>query len=80
MKVWVLAIIFLAGGISTLWAADDTVAEQTDATDTSAMTEEEVEAELRRIEETLSDTDELKEFVPSKPLAADMPIALPSDL
>jgi len=79
MKVWALAII-LAGGISTLWAADDAAPEQTDATDTSAMTEAEVEAELRRIEETLSDTDELKEFVPSKPLAADMPIALPSDL
>ena len=39
-----------------------------------------VEAELERIEAALGETDQLKEFVPSKPLAADLPIALPSDI
>jgi hypothetical protein len=75
MKAFIL-ILILASGVTAVLSADD----ETDGAAVSTMTEEEVEAELQRIEEALNDTDELKEFKPSKPLAADLPIALPSDL
>lgn len=75
MKVFVLMLI-IATGITIASSADD----DSDAITADTMTEEEVEAELQRIEEALNDTDELREFKPSKPLAADLPIALPSDL
>ena len=71
-----LLIFLLASGITVTLSADD----DSDAAATSTMSEEEVEAELQRIEEALNETEELKEFKPSKPLAADLPIALPSDL
>lgn len=43
---------------------------------------EEMEAELARIEAAVAgaDEDDLEEFTPSKPLAADLAIALPSDI
>ena len=44
------------------------------------LTQEELEAELRRVEEALGDDEVLKEFVPTKPLAADIPIEFPSDI
>jgi len=44
------------------------------------LSQEELDAEMERIEQALSDTEELKEFVPSKPLAADLPVSLPSDI
>lgn len=76
-----IALLFiLSGFLGIAWAADDPVAESTDEAASSTMTEDELEAELKRIEETVNDEDEVKEFVPSKPLAADLPIALPSDL
>lgn len=76
-----IALLFiLSGCFGSAWAADDPVTESTDEAASSTMTEDELEAELQRIEETVNDEDEVKEFVPSKPLAADLPIALPSDL
>ena len=44
------------------------------------LTQEELEAELKRVEEALGDDEVLKEFVPTKPLAADIPIEFPSDI
>lgn len=44
------------------------------------LSEAEIEAELRRVEEALGDDETLKEFVPTKPLAADIPIEFPSDI
>ena len=46
------------------------------------MSSEEVAAELERIEAAVAGADEedLEEFTPSKPLAADLAIALPSDI
>lgn len=43
---------------------------------------EEMESELARIEAAVSgaETEDLEEFTPSKPLAADLAIALPSDI
>lgn len=47
-----------------------------------APTREDIEAELRRARAELGEGDaaEVREFRPSKPLAADLPIALPSDI
>lgn len=44
--------------------------------------EEEMEQELERIEAAIdgADTEDAKEFEPSKPLVADVPIDLPSDI
>ncbi len=42
--------------------------------------EAEADAEIRQIEEGVSGADEVKEFVPKKPLSADKAIALPSDI
>ena len=44
------------------------------------LSQEELDAEMERIEQALGDTDEIKEFIPTKPLAADLPFALPSDI
>lgn len=41
---------------------------------------EDIEAELEQIEKQLESEEELPEFTPSKPLPADVPIALPSDI
>jgi hypothetical protein len=47
------------------------------------MSREEMEAELRRAQAELgagSKGEELREFRPTKPLPADLPVALPSDI
>jgi len=49
-------------------------------TEIEQLSEDEMDAELQRIEEALGETEELKEFIPSKPIAADLPISLPSDI
>ena len=47
-----------------------------------ALSSEEIDRELERIEAAVAgaDMDELEEFTPTKPLAADLAIALPSDI
>ena len=47
-----------------------------------SLSDEEIDRELKRIEAAVAgaETDELEEFTPSKPLAADLAIALPSDI
>jgi hypothetical protein len=72
--------LVLVGGIGIAWAAEEATEQRQDTEVAETMTEEEVQAELQRIEEALGETDQLKEFVPSKPLAADLPIDLPSDI
>ena len=49
-------------------------------TEIEQLSQEEMDAELQRIEEALDETEELKEFIPSKPIAADLPISWPSDI
>ena len=47
------------------------------------LSKEEVEEELKKAQEAMSKggtTEELKEFRPTKPLPADLPVALPSDI
>lgn len=63
-------------------SADDAPAESDGPVESQVddLTQEELEAELKRVEEALSDDEVLKEFVPTKPLAADIPIEFPSDI
>lgn len=45
------------------------------------LTQEEIDAELARIETVLQgDEEPLKEFIPTRPVPADMPLELPSDI
>ena len=45
------------------------------------LTQEEIDAELARIESVLEgDEEPLKEFIPTRPVPADMPLELPSDI
>ena len=45
------------------------------------LTQEEIDAELARIEQVLEEDDApLKEFVPTRPVPADLPLELPSDI
>ena len=47
------------------------------------MSREEMDAELRRAQAEINGTknpDELREFRPTRPLPADLPVALPSDI
>ena len=62
--------------------ADDTPVESDGPVESQVedLTQEELEAELKRVEEALGDDEVLKEFVPTKPLAADIPIEFPSDI
>jgi len=61
--------------------ADSTSSDAIDTPEIEELTEEELDAELARIEDAAGlDDEELEEFVPSKPLAADIPISLPSDI
>lgn len=43
------------------------------------LSQAEIDAELARAEQILDDPDEVKEFTDTKPLPADLPLALPSD-
>lgn len=79
MKYFVLTCV-LAAAIGIALAVDEVPEIPAELEVAEEMTEEEVAAELRRIEEALGETEDLKEFVPSKPLAADLPVDLPSDI
>lgn len=79
MKNLLIALI-LSGGMGIAWTAEQETDKPEDTEVSETMTEDEVQAELQRIEEALGETDQLKEFVPSKPLAADLPVDLPSDI
>ena len=52
------------------------------ATEIEQLSEDDIAEELARIEaaSTGQDPDELEEFTPSRPLAADLAISLPSDI
>jgi hypothetical protein len=49
-------------------------------TELEDLSQQELDAELKRVEQALGEDEELKEFTPSKPLAADIPIEYPSDI
>lgn len=74
--------LWLAAAIAAGANADESVSGQQEesTSEPQEMVEEEVDAEIRRIEEDVSGEGEVEEFVPKKPLSADKAIALPSDI
>jgi hypothetical protein len=84
----ILALLGLAG-ITAAQQEDDAgaqpdEAEQADAgerptTVIDELSQAEIDAELARAEEILDDPGDVEEFTDTKPLPADLPLALPSD-
>ena len=52
---------------------------ETPTTVIDELSQAEIDAELARAEKVLNDPGEVKEFVGTKPVPADLPLALPSD-
>ncbi len=81
-------ILLLTAGLGTAWGQGDQPEVEQPAVDqpeVEQLSQEELDAEMRRMEEALNETglgesDEVKEFIPTKPLSADLPVALPSDI
>lgn len=81
-------ILLLTAGLGTAWGqGEQPVVEQPEgkSPDVEQLSQEELDAEMRRMEEALNESglgesDEIVEFIPTKPLSADLPIALPSDI
>jgi hypothetical protein len=67
-------------GFAVIGLAQESAEPPAEAAVIEELSQEELDAEMARIEEALGDTGELKEFIPSKPLAADLPVSLPSDI
>ena len=79
---FIKVILLLAVGLGIVWAADEPAEAPAEGEQPGIeqLSQEELDAEMRRMEEALGESDEVVEFVPTKPLAADLPIALPSDI
>jgi hypothetical protein len=74
-------IVILAVGFGIAWAADESPEQPgVEQPGVEQLSQEELDAEMARMEAALGESDEVKEFIPTKPLAADLPIALPSDI
>ena len=81
-------ILLLTAGLGTAWGQGDQPEIEQPAVDqpgVEQLSQEELDAEMRRMEEALNETglgesDEVVEFIPTKPLSADLPVALPSDI
>jgi hypothetical protein len=81
-------ILLLTAGLGTAWGQGDQPEVEQPAVDqpeVEQLSQEELDAEMRRMEEALNETglgesDEVVEFIPTKPLSADLPVALPSDI
>jgi hypothetical protein len=81
-------ILLLTAGLGTAWGQGDQPEVEQPAVEppgVEQLSQEELDAEMRRMEEALNETglgesDEVVEFIPTKPLSADLPVALPSDI
>jgi hypothetical protein len=76
-------ILLLAAGLGIAWAEGEQPGVERPVVE--ELTQEELDAEMQRMEEALNESglgesDEIREFIPTKPLSADLPIALPSDI
>jgi hypothetical protein len=76
-------ILLLTAGLGTAWGQGDQP--EVDQPEVEQLSQEELDAEMRRMEEALNESglgesDEVVEFIPTKPLSADLPVALPSDI
>ena len=82
--------LVIVTGLGVTWAAQQLTGDALDAriaeldqpqpTVLEDLSQQELDAELKRVEQALGEDEELKEFKPSKPLAADIPIEYPSDI
>lgn len=90
---FIKGILLLAVGLSIAWAADGPAQDNQpggqqpgdEEPGIEQLSQEQLDAEMRRVEEALDESglgesDEVVEFIPTKPLAADLPVALPSDI
>lgn len=81
-------ILLLTAGLGTAWGQGDQPEVEQPAVNqpgVEQLSQEELDAEMRRMEEALNESglgesDEVVEFIPTKPLSADLPVALPSDI
>ena len=88
-------VLVISTGLGVTWAAEQvvsvaesgaplTLAADDESGGTSVPLEEpdqkDIDADMSRIEEALSDDSELKDFVPSEPLSADLGVSFPSDI
>jgi hypothetical protein len=81
-------ILLLTAGLGTAWGQGDQPEvdqPEVDQPEVEQLSQEELDAEMRRMEEALNESglgesDEVVEFIPTKPLSADLPVALPSDI
>ena len=86
--VRIIVLMGLAGFAIATAAQQDKVAESIEPTEEPTeepttvideLSQAEIDAELARAEGMLDETGEVKEFTDTKPLPADLPLALPSD-
>ena len=82
-----VGLLVLTGIAMAAAAQQDEAAESTESTESATdpatvideLSQAEIDAELARAEGMLDETGEVKEFTDTKPLPADLPLALPSD-
>ena len=85
-----VGLLVLTGIAMAAAAQQDEAAESTESTESTEsatdpatvideLSQAEIDAELARAEGMLDETGEVKEFTDTKPLPADLPLALPSD-
>jgi hypothetical protein len=79
---YVMFGLWLAASLAVGADTDESTPGESEAqvAESQEIAEEEVDAEISRIEKGVSGEDDVKEFVPKKPLSADKAIALPSDI
>jgi len=83
-RVQILVLLALIGFAIAPAAQQDESAESGEpaeepTTVIDELSQAEIDAELARAEGMLDETGEVKEFTDTKPLPADLPLALPSD-
>ena len=63
---------------SELWLQDQE--NNSPQIDAAALSDQEIEEELARIQAAFEEDETLEEFVPSEPLSADIAVSFPSDI
>ena len=83
-RVRMVALMVLTGFAIATMAQQEEPSATVEATEEPTtvideLSQAEIDAELARAEGMLDETGEVKEFTDTKPLPADLPLALPSD-
>jgi hypothetical protein len=80
LKFAILAAAVFSLSLAAQESVTDGATEKEEGPAIEELSQEELDAEMERVEKALGEVGELKEFIPTKPLAADLPVALPSDI